>query len=165
MAHNPLTRTQIATRLKLVIEENYETYKAYIGDDVEPLRLVQAGPLAKAAATPAVGIYYEKHTGEDSAQVTGETRDARYMVEALVEMVDFEEADAEKANDVADTIEYLLKKENQLLHPTTGTKLQWLWRIHVSEGEIRWLHKRGRAGGMAHIRIPVRVVIDENLTY
>lgn len=166
MSSNPLTRSQITARMKLVIEEKYPTYKADIGSSVEPLRYAQTGPLGMPPGTPAVGIYYERHTTEDAPQTTGEYREARYMVEAFVEVADFgKESETQKANDVADALEWTLKNESQLLHPTSGEKLAWLFRTYIAEPEIRWLHKSGRTSGMAYIRIPVRVVIDENLTY
>lgn len=163
----PLTRNEVSARIKLVIQEKYETHKADIGDgDAPPIRHLQLGPFGDVPAAPAVAVYYRRHTGEDAPQDEGESREATYMVEAVVEISTYNtDEPSQEAQDVADALEWTLKQERLLLHPTTGEKLRYLFRTYVDEVEIDWRHHREQTGGLAIIRIPLRVIIDEDEDY
>lgn len=157
----PLTKDQVAQRMLDIVEAKFDTHKTDIASDVLPIRELKKGPFQTITSTPAVCAYYERHTAEDAPQETGETRKSPYLLEAFVELPKYSDEHCRKATDFADALEWTMKKERELLHPTAGTKLPWLFEALVLEAQIRWLHWTGKTGGLAHIRIPVTVTIDE----
>lgn len=159
----PLTKHALVTRHADILDAKFDTHKTDIASDVDPIRDLVRAPLDHRPATPAVSIYYEGHTGTDAPQDTGETRIVPIVIEALYELPKFSDENVRKAMNFADALEWCLKQERELLHPTTGAKLAWLGSdpAYTTTVEIRWLHVQGARGGFALIKIINQVTVDE----
>ncbi len=160
-----ITSDQITLRMVDVIVAKYPTHSLEVAADVLPLNDVKYGPIQKMVGSVSLGVYYERQTGTDEPQDTGENRLEFYTVEALTKFPSFSRKHAQQATRIKDALMITLKREKELLDPTSGLKLQWLFQIWPGEGRADWLHTKGRLTGYVQITIGVTAWIYEAETY
>ncbi len=160
-----LTKNAVSRRIAAVIEAKYDTYKGDISSTVPSLKDVKAGPIEKSHGFPVVGVYFQRQESVDAPQDTGDDRDGFWIVEAVDKVANFDADNSQRPEDISDVLEYLLKKEKKLLHPSTGLALPWLFQVWPISTRIVWSHTGGRLQVYAGIEITLKADIHEAETY
>lgn len=159
-----LRTADLTERIALVIEEKYPIHS---GDFANAMVLgdVVPHPPEVGLRFPVVGVYCDgRPEVMDSPQVSGSDQEVWFNVETLVELLRWTKQNSRQMTDTVDGIRSTIQEEHQLLHPTLGTKLAWVWRAYWMTEDYEW-YDYDTEGGLVYCRSRIKVDVHEAEDY